>query len=243
MIVSVQRRIALAGRRLLAGSVICLWLFEPSLAEIRKVDNVSLENLIDASRVAFATLDKVGQPISEADRKRLLVAWELSGDEGKGTIQDIMDRYCWLEIRIDEEAWLKAYAASPSPSDRTLVKGKWKAFLVKVYNESPVKAAVNVRSPQELSADELKEVEVGTDSSPPKPDSWYRWLGLKIYPNAIAARDFPGSTVRYLVLGIFSRDEGLRAADLEFYFSGGAVSQGHYVNKRLLFEAAAPADK
>jgi hypothetical protein len=45
------------------------------------------------------------------------------------------------------------------------------------------------------------------------------------------------------VMGIFSRDEGVRAADLEFFFAGGAVSQGHYTSKRLLFEIAPAGDK
>jgi len=241
MIGNVRRRIALATRSLLVGSVICVWLSQPSLAQIRKVDDVSLENLINVSKVAVATLAKIGQPISEADRTSLLAAWELSGDEAKGKIQDIMDRYCWLEIRIDEEAWLRVNVANPNPSNRPLAQDKWKAFLVKVYNESPVKAEINVRSPQDLTPDELKAAEAG-QPAPDAPDSWYRWLGVKVYPNATAIKELPGSMVRYLVLGIFSRDEGLRAADLEFYFGGGVVSQGHNVNTRLLFEVV-PAAK
>ena len=224
------------GIRFLAGAIVLLWLLEPGAAQIRKIDNVSLENLIDASKVAVATLDKIGQPISDEDKKRLAEAWEMSGDQAKGRIQEILDRYALLEIRIDEEAWLKAYVASVDPAVRPLTQGKWKAFLVKVYNESPVKASINVRSPQTLSPEELKDAEAGIMKEAAAPYDWYRWLGLQIYPDAITPQKFVSSTVSYLVLGIFSRDEGVRAADLEFYFGGGAVSQGHYVNKRLLFE-------
>jgi hypothetical protein len=44
-----------------------------------------------------------------------------------------------------------------------------------------------------------------------------------------------------LVLGIFGRDQGMRAANLEFYFNGGAVSQGHYTSQRLLFDVVPAA--
>jgi hypothetical protein len=208
---------------------------EPSAAQIHKVDDVSIENLIDASKVAVATLDQLGQPMSAEDKTALAAAWGMSGDAASGKIQDILDRYCLLEVRIDEEAWLKANAASLDPADRRLVKGKWKAFLVKVYNQSAVSAPINVRSPQSISLDELKKAESGNLGNSDR-QSWYRWLGLQIYPPAITPKNFAGSTLSYLVLGLYSRDEGMRAADLEFYFGGGAVSQGHYVNKRLLFD-------
>jgi hypothetical protein len=121
-----------------------------------------------------------------------------------------------------------------------LEQGKWRAFLVKVYNESSVKADIRVRSPQTLSPEELKAAELGKTPPASDPHVWYRWLGLQLYPDAVPRTELPGSMVSYLVLGLFSRDEGIRAADLEFYFGGGAVSQGHYVNRRMLFEIVTP---
>ena len=238
-----MRKLAARFWTLLASAVVLLTLVSPAGAQFRKIDDVSLENLIDGSKVALATLDQIGQPISDADRTELEKAWAMSGDAAQGKIQEIMDRYCLLEIRIDEEAWLSAFPASNNPSDRQLVKGKWRAFLVKVYNESPVKADVLVRSPQTMSPEELEVAENGEAPPASDPHGWYRWLGLQIYPEAVQRKEFVGSMVRYMVLGIFSRDEGMRAADLEFYFGGGAVSQGHYVNRRMLFEIVAPGGK
>jgi hypothetical protein len=65
-------------------------------------------------------------------------------------------------------------------------------------------------------------------------------MGLQTYDPPLTS-DSPGPTVRYLVLGIFGRDQGMRAANLEFYFNGGAVSQGHYTSQRLLFDVVPAA--
>jgi len=211
------------------------WLSQGS-AQIRKVDDVSLENLIAESQAAVESLAALGHPIAEADRRLLEAAWSLTGDEAKGKIQDVVDRYCWVEIRIDDEAWLKAEAASPNPGDRILEQGKWTPFLVKIYNKSDAQSAIEVRSAQELLPPEVPAVEQGDFSASLVPHSWYRWLALKFYQRNRETKPFPGVNIKYRVVGILSRDSGMRSADLEFYFGGGAVSQGHYVKKQLLFE-------
>jgi hypothetical protein len=214
----------------------------PALGDLHKIDNVSLESLAEVAKAAVATLEKVGQPISDPDHARLFAAFEKSGIEGVGEIQDILDRYCLLGIRINEEGWLSATVASNELADHRLIQGKWKYFLIKINNESAVKAPIVTKSPQELLPDELNSAEMGSRTSV-RPDSWYRWIGLQTYEPALTINS-PGPTARYLVLGIFSRDQGMRAADLEFYFSGGAVSQGHYTSQRLLFDvvSAVPVD-
>lgn len=234
-------RIRLAPGALLLGATMFLESMSPSLAGLKKVDNVAFETLVQAGKAAVATLKELGQPVSDPDRARLLAAFKMSGHQGIGEIQDVLDRYCLLEIYINEEGWLSAIAASDDPADRLLIQSKWKAFLVKVYNESAVKAPIGVRSAQELLPDELKDAEEQASDRFEKADSWYRWIGLKTVQDAVAIQDLPGNSVHYLVLYIFSRDQGMRAADLEFYFSGGAVSQGHYVRKQLLFNTAPAA--
>jgi hypothetical protein len=209
----------------------------PAAGDLRKVDNISLEYLTEAANAAVAILEKVGEPVSENDRIHLSAALKKPGIESIGTIQDILDRYCLLGIRINEEGWLSTTLASNELADRRLVKGRWKYFLIKISNESAVKAPILVRSPQELLSDELKDAETLPTKSSTRPDSWYRWIGLQTFDPQLTSES-PGLTLRYLVLGIFSRDQGMRAADLEFYFSGGAVSQGHYTSQRLLFDVA-----
>jgi hypothetical protein len=234
------RRTAPAVRASLVGATMFLAGLSSGFAELHKVDNVAQESLTDAARAAVATLEKVGQPISDTDRTHLFAAFERSGVESIGAVQEILDRYCLLGIRINEEGWLSTTVASNELADHQLNKGKWKYFLVKINNESAVKAPISARSPQELLPDELKIAETGTGASPAEPYGWYRWLGLRTYEPPLVS-DSPGPTVRYLVLGIFSRDQGMRAVDLEFYFNGGAVSQGHYTTQRLLFDVAPAA--
>jgi hypothetical protein len=237
---SPRMRLALGAS--LVSVTMLIGAFGPALGDLHKIDNVSLESLAEVAKAAVATLEKVGQPISDPDRARLFAAFEKSGIEGVGEIQDILDRYCLLGIRINEEGWLSATVASNELADHRLIQGKWKYFLIKINNESAVKAPIMTKSPQELLPDELNSAEMGSRTSV-RPDSWYRWIGLQTYEPALTINS-PGPTARYLVLGIFSRDQGMRAADLEFYFSGGAVSQGHYTSQRLLFDvvSAVPVD-
>src|SRR5690606_36247503 len=108
------------------------------LAAIRKVDNIPLANIIDASKVAVATLDHIGHPIRDADRKLLEKAWAEPGEQTLGLIQEIMDHYAWFDVRVNEEAWLKVEVASPDLDSRPLIQGKWTPFLIKVHNESAV---------------------------------------------------------------------------------------------------------
>jgi hypothetical protein len=231
---------ALAVRVSFVCTTVFIATLSPVLADLHKVDNVSQEGLTEAAKAAIATLEKVGQPISDADRIRLFAAFDKFGIQSVGAIQDILDRYCLLEIRINEEGWLSTTMASNELADRLLVKGKWKYFLVKINNESAVKAPIAARSPQELLPDELKNAETETNASSAGPDSWYRWIGLQTHDPPLTSVS-PGPTLRYLVLGIFSRDQGMRAANLEFYFVGGAVSQGHYTSQRILFDVAPAA--
>ena len=237
------RQIAPAVKASFLSTTVFLAALSPALGELHKVDNVSLESLTEAAKAAVATLEKVGQPISDADRTRLFAAFGKSEIDAVGAVQDILDRYCLLGIRINEEGWLSTTVAANELANHRLIQGKWKYFLIKINNESAVKAPIVTRSPQELLPDELKNAETGTSASSAGPDNWYRWIGLQTYDPALTSNS-PGPTARYLVLGVFSRDQGMRAADLEFYFSGGAVSQGHYTSQRLLFDAlpAVPVD-
>jgi hypothetical protein len=202
---------------------------------IRKADNIALENIVDASKVAVATLDKIGHPIAAADRQHLEDAWTQTGDAAIDRIQEIMDRYAWFDLRVNEEAWLKVETATTDLADRPLVEGAWTPFLIKVHNESASDAPIGVRSRQALHEDELAAAETGSAGAAGE-DAWYRWLAVRIYPNAAALKPIHGTKVHYLVVGIFSRDAGMRSAELEFHLQGGPVTEGHFTSKRVLFD-------
>jgi hypothetical protein len=228
------------GRTSLISTTVFLAGLSLAFADLQKVDNVAEESLTNAARAAVATLEKVGQPISDDDRIRLFATFEKPGSQAIGMVQEVLDRYCLLGIRINEEGWLSTTVASNNLADHQLVQGKWKYFLIKINNESAVKAPLAARSPQELWPEELKNAEAGADVTSADANGWYRWMGLQTYDPPLTS-DSPGPTVRYLVLGIFGRDQGMRAANLEFYFNGGAVSQGHYTSQRLLFDVVPAA--
>lgn len=214
---------------------------QPAHAQIMKADDASFENLEHESRMLVENLAASGLDLSDAELKQLETAWATKGKEGVGAIQDVLDKHCWFEVRVDDEAWLTLNVASSRPQDRPLMQGKWTSFLVKIYNLSDAQSEINVRSGQALSAEELAAVENGNLTTKDAPDAWYRWLSItkpSIGPSSVEKR-YPGVSVRYRVVKMISRDQGLRAADIEFFLDGGAVSQGHYTNRRVLFDVAA----
>ena len=66
-------------------------------------------------------------------------------------------------------------------------------------------------------------------------DSWFRWVALRLYQDPPMVKNLSGHQLDYLVLQLYSRDAGIRAADFVFYLGGGPVARGHYADTTLLF--------
>ena len=225
----------IGARVALLATVTCLLLMGTSFANLRKLDDVSAENLVHESKAVVSALEKVGQPLDAAELSELRSAWNSPSSIRLAELQDILNKYVLVDIWIDEEGWLRGTVPNVAPKDRLLTQGKWMYYLVRVYNQSGVKAPVEVRSPQELSAKQLEQAEAAAGTDTTDSGDWYRWIGLRKVEPPLEPMEFRTTTVRYLVLGIFSRDRGMRSATLEFYLGGGAVTQRQPLKERLLF--------
>ncbi len=48
-------------------------------------------------------------------------------------------------------------------------------------------------------------------------------------------RSLSGKQLDYMILQLYSRDAGVRAADLIFNLGGGQIARGHYADTSVLF--------
>jgi hypothetical protein len=182
-------------------------------------------------------LKDAGVPVSDADRKTLDSASDLSDDEAIGKEQTILNKYALLSVGLNDEAWFNVIPASVDPKSRPLVQGRWATFLIKIDNASRVTSPLAVKSAQALSV-VSDENQKSKDACVQQPHDWSQWFLMRMVgPPAIPA-SLSGKEVEYFVLQICSLDAGDRAAELTFYLGGGQVSQGHYGSTVLLFKVA-----
>src|SRR5207248_5475049 len=131
--------------------------------------------------------------------------------EGGQRIQTALDKYVLAVVRINPESRLSAEQGSAKPE---LVEGGTRLSLVKVLNEAGVTAPVRVESPNSGN------VFIVSDSSPAPAaalttrDVRERWASIPLYDKRPMARRLSGLAVEYVIVEIFSRDSGQRAAQL-----------------------------
>jgi hypothetical protein len=204
-------------------------------AALPLVDDVSRQHLEESAARIVQALEALGDPIADADRARLEAAAQQSDEEAIEAIQQVLDSYCLVGIYIDDEAWLKVQPASFDPEDRRLVRNKWRTFLVKVHNEGTVTTPLDVASPQSLMQSELDQGGPTPQSSHRDSFSWSRWIRIRWFQEPPMHRNLSGKHLDYMIIQIYSRDAGVRAADLIFNLGGGQVARGHYADTSVLF--------
>jgi len=122
-------------------------------------------------------------------------------------VQKHLDPQCLAAVEIGPAGATRVVPAGRKPE---LVEQGWRAFLVKVVN--PVGATGRLRA--------------DSPSARPVPHALAsavagRWLGLEAYTAQPLLPALSGLGLEYVVLQVFSRDAGEKAADLSFRVEGG----------------------
>lgn len=208
------------------------------------VDAVPRDHLEETVNRVVEALEFLRSPVTDADLTILEAAIQRPDDKAIGVIQAVLDSYCLVGVSMDEEGWLTVRPASPDPNARRLVQHQWQTFLVKVHNDSTVTTPMEVASPQALLPGEIPaEGDPLPTAELKDPDDWSRWVGVRLFQDPPMQANLSGKPLDYLVLQLYSRDVGMRAAELVFRLGGGAVRRGHFADTSLLFriDAAKPA--
>ena len=174
----------------------------------------------NANRVAKA-LEFLGTPLP-ADVSAALAAAVEARDAKK--IQEILDARAVLQVTLSPEARVKV---TPGPGSTTIQQSGWTPLVVKVANDSTVKAPLRVTSPQAGDVWSQREV---------KKNFTGRFLDLQMHTAPPLTRNLSGLKVEYVVLLAYSTEAGQREATLGFDVGQGTQDLGFRGEAPVLFD-------
>jgi hypothetical protein len=182
----------------------------------------------------------LGEPFSDADRALLDAAANMS-DEARAVeeIQRVLDARCLLVIRINPESRVSVTRGAAPPR---LVEQGWRAFLMKVQNETGATGTLAVESPQ---ARPVYRRGTGLAMAPHSvlpADVADRWLVVDTFRDKPLEPQLSGLDLEYRIVQLHSRDAGRREAQLGAQLGVGTEDIGFRNRTAVLFEIAPSRD-
>ena len=179
----------------------------------------------NAERVAKA-LNFLGSPLPADTAKELQAA--IDAEDAK-KVQQVLDSRVLFVVNINPEARVKV---ARGPGAATLQQAGYVPTLVKVVNESTVKKAVRIVSPQ------AGERYSGRGEKEPNanPKIVGRFLQLEMYTAAPLTAELSGLKVEYAIALIYSVDAGKREATIGFEIGSGNQDLGFRGEVPVLFD-------
>lgn len=196
---------------------------------------IPLQPLAQQVRRIENALDYLGQPLSAAEEKTINEA-VADADERAAVhrIEQVLDKHVLVNVEINPEGRVKVEPGAARPE---LVEAGARLFLVKVLNEA------NVRSPLTVESPNSGKVYV-TSSGAPEPkmqltpaNAKERWADISIYDKPPMTKRLSGLGLEYVILEVYSRDQGQRSANLQFGTGGGGTDVGFRSELPILFDA------
>ncbi len=168
-------------------------------------------------------LQFLGNPLSAETTAALKAA--ITARDGR-KIQEVLDPQVLLQVTINPESRVKV---ARGPAAATLQQGGSVAVLVKVLNESTVKKALHITSPQ------AGAIFAGGWSPNVKADKSH-FLDVEIYTKRPMTEQLSGLNVEYAVALISSSEAGKREATIGFDVGQGTQDLGFRAEVPVLFD-------
>ena len=208
-----------------------------SARQLHEDVQVELQPLTSQVKRLLEAMDYLGAPVSVADREALERAIGLSNESmARREIQDVLDRYCLLDVHINPESRVKVGQGVAKPE---LIEHGWRTFLVKVRNEAGVTAGLVAESPNALMV--FSKGPRGSSTSP-RPEQTItdsdvrdRWLGLSMFDKPPMNPRLSGLELEYRIIQLYSRDSGRREARISFNVGQGSQDIGFRNDTDILF--------
>jgi hypothetical protein len=169
-------------------------------------------------------LEFLGSPLPAAVAKPLTAAIE-ARDSRK--IQETIDPHVLLQVNINPESRVKV---TRGPASAIVQQAGYTAVIVKVVNESPVKAPLKVSSPQ------AGPVYGGVLGTRPTQNTTGRFLHLEMFTAKPMTSDLSGLKVEYAILLVYSSEAGKREATIGYDVGQGTQDVGFRGEAPVLFE-------
>jgi hypothetical protein len=132
-----------------ATLLFALVLLVPLVArQVALIQQVELQPLAAHVARLIQTLEYLGAPLADADRKGLDGALhETDRARAVAAFQQVLDKYCLLDVHINPESRVRV---AQGQAKAELLEQGWRTFLVKVRNEAGVTTRLAVESPNAL---------------------------------------------------------------------------------------------
>jgi len=219
-------------------------ILNPSAQQAARIEQVELQPLTAQVKRLVEAMDYLGAPLSAADKQALDQASRRTDDQrARREIQDILDKYCLLDVHINPESRVKVAQGAAKPE---LVESGWRSFLVKVRNEAGVTAQLKAESPNALKVFSRGD---GGFSMNPRPEQTIsssdvreRWMDLAMFDKPPMKPQLSGLKLEYRIIQLYSRDAGRREAKISFNVGQGSQDIGFRNDTDILFNCRPATD-
>ncbi|HSQ54158.1 MAG TPA: CehA/McbA family metallohydrolase, partial [Gemmata sp.] len=181
----------------------------------------------NAARVVKA-LEFLGTPLPAAAGKELAKAIE---EKDAKKVQEVLDKNVLFVVNINPESRVKV---ARGPAEPTIQQAGWTPVLIKVVNESTVKKALRILSPE--AGDVYSGA--GRQARDPNANSKIveRFLELELFTAPPMTKELSGLGVEYAIALIYSTESGKREATIAFDVGQGNQDLGFRGEVAVLFE-------
>jgi hypothetical protein len=205
--------------------VLALLLASAAAAQSPKLEPVDVEGQPLASNATrlLDALQFLGAPLPSDTTAAVMTA---AKDRDAKKIQEILDPHVLLAVTLNPESRVKV---ARGPAAATLQQGGYVPVLVKVVNDSTVKKALRLSSPQ------AGPVYGGGGARNPRGDK-DRFLEVEMFTAAPMTASLSGLKVEYALALIYSSEAGKREATLTFDVGQGTQDLGFRAEVPILFD-------
>lgn len=229
---------------MVAASTSILTISNVAADDLPAVMSVERQPLVAATRRLVEGMAFNGTPFSEEVIRNLESAWKDEDDRAcVGSIQNILDQLCLVDVHINAESRVKIAAG---PIEPVLMQQGWTTFLVKIRNDAGINPLLVVESP---NAAPVYQKGQGARQQPAKDEDLVkpaeignRWMDVSLIDRAPLRSRLTGLEVEYRAITIFSRDKGRREASISFHIGQGTQDLGFRNSVPILFHCRPAVD-
>jgi hypothetical protein len=215
--------------------LLCVWSVQAD--ELPIVNGVEYQPLAAQVRRVDEALDYLGQPLSDETKAKIDSALRgiatTSSVITTRALQETLDPYCLVGVRIDSERRVKAALGPARPE---LVQQGWRVFLMKVQNEARVVAPLAVASRNALPVYHRATGSPEPKKTVPEDAIPERWAEVQMYDDRPMTPALSGLPVEYRIIQIYSREAGPFAGTLSFNVGQRSKDQGSRGDVDILFQ-------
>jgi hypothetical protein len=190
--------------------------------------DVELQPLAANAERLTKALEFLGAPLPAATAK------ELGDAKDAKKLQEVLDKHVLFVVSINPEARVKV---ARGPADAKLQQAGYVPVLVKVVNDSTVKKAMRVVSPQSGPV----HGGAGRNARDPKadPNDVKRFLQVEMFTSPPMTANLSGLQAEYAIALVYSSESGKREATIGFEIGAGTQDLGFRGEVPVLFDVAA----